>query len=121
MGGQVHRAVRRGLHPAEAGFQPRAHHHSQVAAARRPRPAGRAAGGRAAAPGGAAAAQDLALPSHTAGSQFFYKRWTNHRHLKFHMPCLRRRCSKEDISPVYVSSTAISTSKMGRERNYSKT
>lgn len=56
VGGQVDRAVRRGLHPAEAGVQPRSHHHPQVAAARRARPHGLAAGARAAAPAAAAAA-----------------------------------------------------------------
>lgn len=64
VGGQVHRAVRRGLHPAEAGLQPRAHHHPQVAAAGRARPPRRAALRRAAAPGGHRAAQVLGSAPH---------------------------------------------------------
>lgn len=42
LGRQIHRAVRRGLHPTEAGLQPRAHHHPQVAAERNPRSTGQA-------------------------------------------------------------------------------
>lgn len=61
MGGQVDRAVRRGLHPAEAGLQPRAHHHPQVAAARRARPARLAARHRTAAPAQPAAQQQVSL------------------------------------------------------------
>lgn len=52
MGGQIDRAVRRGLHPSEVGLQPRAHHHSQVAPARDSRPAGQVAIPSAAAAGG---------------------------------------------------------------------
>lgn len=57
MGGQVDRAIRRGLHPAEAGLQPRPHHHPQVAAARHAGPARQAAVARAAAAGGHRAPQ----------------------------------------------------------------
>lgn len=38
LGRQVHRTLRRGLHPPEARLQPRSHHHPQVAAARNPGP-----------------------------------------------------------------------------------
>lgn len=48
VGWQIDRAVRSGLHPAEARVQSRAHHHTQVAAARHPRPARQAALPRAA-------------------------------------------------------------------------
>lgn len=38
LGRQVHRAIRSGLHPAEARLQPRSHHHTQVVAERDPGP-----------------------------------------------------------------------------------
>lgn len=47
VGRQIHRALRRGLYPAKAGLQPRAHHHPQVGAARRARPTRQAAGASA--------------------------------------------------------------------------
>lgn len=65
MGWQVDRALRRGLHPAEAGLQPRADHHPQVAAARDPGPARQAAVACPAASGRHRAAQVIHYLSNT--------------------------------------------------------
>lgn len=75
MGRQVDRAVRRGLHPAEARLQPRAHHHPQVAAARLAGPARQAAVAGAAAARGHRAAQVSApyVLRYTARSSLLYK------------------------------------------------